>query len=377
MAKPKSLDTSSPLHVASGKALSIAEFEQLFCTLASEKRAYVPVLWRGPPGIGKTMSMGRCAKMLGLTLAPLEFAHCAEEDAGGIPVRDAVTGQVVRLPIGPIRTASTTASLLFLDEVSRANEVKQGALLTLINERRAGDFALHPDTVVVLAANGTDSVGAFKLIDAMMNRIVIIDALPTTEEVCDYLRALGGDEDVFAVALRDMAIDWAATAERTPQLIQIVPAPGTVDNGEQWPSPRMCEKAVRGLAALTAAGASFRAQRAFLSGAVSEAVATAYFAVRSLRDNLPTAAEIAADPKKAKLPGTIDTAVAVMALVEQAGLRDHDAAWVYADRITQFEDIRVALGKRLTANVKATSKEAIKARVHMLSSQVQAVRHGL
>lgn len=370
-------NTQTPLSGPSQKALTIAEFEQLFVTLASNRQAYVPILWRAPPGIGKTQTYGRISAAMSLELAPLEFAHCAEEDAGGIPVRDAASGQVVRLPIGPIARASARACLLFLDEVSRANEIKQGALLTLINERRAGDFALHPQTIVALAANGTDSTGAFKLIDAMQNRIVIIDALPSVEEVCDYLRGLGEaaseSQDPYAVALRDMAIDWAATAERTPQLIQIVPSPGTVDNGEQWPSPRMCEKAVRALAQLQLAGAPLRVQHTVLSGAVSEPVANAYFAVRSLRDSLPTAAEICADPKKAKVPTTIETAVAVMALVEQAGMRQPDAAWIYAQRI-KFDDISVALGKRLTARVPATSKEAKAARVEMLKSQITAVR---
>lgn len=375
MAK-KPLDTSNPLYGASGAALSITEFEQLFLSLAKNRRAYRPMAWRGPGGIGKTETFGRIAKTLTLTPAPLEFAHCAEEDAGGIPVRDTVTGQVTRLPIGPIRIASEQPALLFLDEVSRANEVKQGALLTLINERRAGDFRLHPETIVALAFNGTENVGAFKLIDVLANRITVIDALPTLEEVCNYLRALGDpeSEDPYEVQLRDMGIDWAATAERVPQLIQITPAPGTIDNGDQYPSPRACVGVVKGQAQLLIEGMSYRQQHAKMAGDVSPAVANAYFAVRALRDNLPTAVEIAAEPEKAKLPGTIDTAVAVMALVEQAGMRDADAAWVYADRITQFEDIRVALGKRLTMKVKATTSKGIQSRLRMLSSQAKAVR---
>lgn len=362
--------------------LSIAEFEQLFLSMARNRRAYTPLMWRGPPGTGKSQTMRRLAQALSLTLAPLEFAHCAEEDAGGIPVRDAVSGQVTRLPIGPIHTASTRPSLLFLDEVSRANEVKQGALLTLINERRAGDFMLHPESIVSLAANGTDSTGAFKLIDTMMNRIVIVDALPTLEEVYSYQRALGSVEQgasEYDVALRDMGIDWAATAERTPNMIQIEPPPGAIDNGEQWPSPRMCEKAILGLAQMNLEGIAPKIQKIWLSGAVSPVVANAYFAVRALRDNLPTAKMICDDPKNAKLPGTVETAVAVMALVEQAGQRNHDAAWIYANRIkgNQLDDIRVALAKRLTAKVPAKSKEALDARVHMIASQAGAVRSAL
>jgi hypothetical protein len=358
------------------RPMTISEFESMFLSLSSDQRAYVPLLWRGPVGIGKTASFKRLAQQRSLTFAPLEFAHCAEEDAGGIPVRDEQTGQVVRLPIGPIRLASQQPSLLFLDEVSRANEVKQGALLTLINERRAGDFALHPSTIVALAANGTSSTGAFKLIGAMMNRIVIVDALPSLEEVYAYLRTLGGDADPFEVALRDMAIDWAATAERTPQLVQIEPPPGVEENGEQHPSPRMCEKAVRGMAKLQMDGMPVSVLRRFLEGAVSAPVSNAYFAVRSLRDNLPTAKEICDDPKGAKLPSTIETAVAAMALVEQAGLRDHDAAWIYANRMKQ-DDIRVALGKRLTSKIKAVSPEAIKARIGLVASQATAVRSAM
>lgn len=356
--------------------MTIAEFEQVFMSLASDLRSYVPVLWRGPIGVGKTATVGRLAHALGRRLAPLEFAHCAEEDAGGIPVRDAVTGQVVRLPIGPLRTASEEPTLLFLDEVSRANEVKQGALLTLINERRAGDFTLHKDTIVALAANGTDAVGAFKLIDALNNRVITLDAQPSLEEVFVYLRSLGGDKDPFDIALRDMAIDWAATAERTPSLVQIEPPPGAAETGEQHPSPRMCEKACRALAKMQLDGLSPLLQRRVLAGAVSDVVANAYFAVRLLRDNLPSAKEICDDPKKAKLPMSIETAAAAMALIEQAGLRSPDAAWVYASRLKQ-DDIRVAVSKRLTARVAAHSREAIEARVSLMASSASAVRSAM
>lgn len=354
--------------------INIAQFESMFISLAKNPRAYRPQLWRGPPGIGKTATFARIARTLGLTLAPLEFAHCAEEEGAGIPVRDEKTGQVVRLPLGPLLLAQQQPCLLFFDEVSRANEVKQGSLLTLVNERRAGDFRLHPQTVVALAANGTESNGAFKLIDALANRVAIIDAMPNNEEVCNYLRTLGDPQgDAYDVALHDAALDWAATSERTPNMIQIEPPPGQIENGEQYPSPRQCENVCATMAQLTIDKMPVRLLHAQVAGLVSGPVAMAYFAVRALRDHLPTVAEICRDPKTALLPATIEAAAAAMALVEQAAARNPEAGWVYAERFQQ-EDIRVALGKRMTGTVRADTKAARDARGALVSSQVKAVR---
>lgn len=327
-------------------------------------------LWIGPPGIGKTEAAHDLALAIAQILGPrmlstgladprkspdapfptfdlcsLEVAHCAEEDIGGIPVRDTASGEVKRLPMGPLHRASTHASVLHLDEVSRASTTKQGTLLTVTNEGRAGDFSLNPWSRVLLAANGAESTGSHTIIEALLNRCLVIQIVPKVDEALAYLINRVGDP---SSTLRELAIDYALTAQKAPGLIETEPPPNASESGLQWASPRAIVKALKVFDQSLQNKRTGEVLFAGLAGYIGKEAAGRYISIRKIREHLPSVEEIVANPKAAKVPekDNVEAGIGVMGLVGVAASRNPDAAWIYNSRMLGPESKR-ALSKML------------------------------
>jgi len=351
--------------------------------------------WIGKPGIGKTSVAEDLALSVSQLLAPdliarkalvdprpdgqglfpafdlaaLEAAHCADEDIGGIPVRDSVSGAIQRLPIGPLRRASAHPSILFFDEVSRASSQKQGTMLTVTNEGRAGDFVLHPGSRVLLAANGAESTGAHTIIEALLNRCLLIEIVPDVDEFLNYLMSRVGLE---GSTLRELAIDYAMTAKKAPGLVEMDPPANASESGLQWASPRAIVKALKVFDQSLKNKRSGDVLFAGLAGYMGKEAAGKYIAIRKIRDRLPSVDEIAANPKGAKVPEAGDTEanIGLMGLVGVAASRNPDAAWLYNSRI-QGAESAVALTRMLCA-FPPKSPEGLRTKMTLLGKVGQA-----
>lgn len=144
----------------------------------------IPILYVGPPGIGKT------AKVLA------EFDHveilllsaCTEEDIAGIPyLLDPAPGSDRR---GEGRTMpafiqrlrehaakySTARRCLFLDEMDKARREVVDTLLSLVQSPAL--FGLPLDCAIVSAANPPAWGGGDGISPAMASRFAIVDAVP-------------------------------------------------------------------------------------------------------------------------------------------------------------------------------------------------------
>jgi len=335
-----------------------------------------PILM-GPPGIGKTEAMytlsteqvlSTAGESIRRQLACLEVAHGADEDTGGIPVRDPATGQVIRLPIGPLRLWSERPTLLLLDEVSRAQTQRQGTLLTITQEGRAGDFVKHADSRCVLAANGTDSAGAHQIIDTLINRCPVVEVHGDAGEVREYLRTrVGGPGS----SLNMLAVDYAATAERAGNLIQCEPPAGAAETGAPWASPRAIVKALKLFDSALRANLTGDTLFAALAGMIGKEVAGAWLAIRKVRDRVPTADEIERQPLLAKVPdvGDVDAHVGLLGVVAMVGAGKPgaaDSAWLYTSRI-QSNDFRAATTRQILKYAPVT-KDGLAARSKLLGA---------
>ena len=359
--------------------LSLKEAAQLTLDAWLSDPRTAPI-WLGDPGIGKTFRAAQLVNELAGLLAPrlealypgrgymdpttglptawefapLEIAHGADEDVGGIPVRDAKTGAVLRLPIGPIRRCSERPGVLFFDEISRAGAQKQGCCLTLTNEGRAGDFALNLGTRVMLAANGTDQSGTHSIIDTLLNRCLVIEVEADADEFREYLRANVGTP---GSSLRELAIDFAATSEKAPGLIQLKMPPGATESGLLWASPRAIEKALKVFDVSLAAGRQGHMLFASLAGLIGNEAAGVYMSVRKVRERLPSPTEIEQNPKGALVPGESDAEanIGTLGLVNIVATRNPDSAWLYAGRLANKE-CGTALAKGLLRYVPKTDE---------------------
>lgn len=357
---------------------------------AWESDPHTAPLWLGDPGIGKTAVaasiVGQLAARLAPRLealypkagymnletgapapwafAPLEVAHGADEDIGGIPVRDAVTGAVMRLPIGPIRRCSVGPGVLFLDEISRAGAQKQGCTLTITNEGRAGDFALNAGSRVLLAANGLEQSGTHTIIDALLNRCLVIEVQADVEEFREYLSSNVGAP---GSTLRELAIDFSATAEKAPGLIEVKMPEGATEAGKLWASPRAIEKALKVFDTSLRNGRSGELLFASLAGLIGKDAAGVYMNVRKVRERLPSPKEIETDPKNAKVPGEgdVEANVGCLGLVNIVASRNANAAWLYAGRIKSRESA-TALAKGMLRYV-PTSPEALRTKFTLMA----------
>lgn len=319
------------------RAVNLTEMRAL---ILAALNANTPINLIGAPGIGKTEIVGAIAQSMGIPLYSLILSQIDPSDIGGIPVP--TNGAIVRMPIGPIRDAGQVPGILFLDEASQASPAIQGGALTLINERRAGDFRLHPDTRIVLGMNPPDSAAnGNELAPPFQNRIIHVEVCPELSEVQAYLFALGAEGS----ALRTLASDYAATLESSPRLLQVDPPSGVASSGQRWASPRMI---VRGLTMCAQLDSDSQLFGIALSGAIGEESAGAYLAIRKVRDRLPKATDILNDPKNSKVPGPddVDACVASLGVLAEVAQKDVSAGWVWADRM-QNPEIQIAAGKTL------------------------------
>jgi MoxR-like ATPase len=289
-----------------------------------------PINLMGPPGIGKSAVVEMVSKKLDLIFQPLILSLCDPTDIGGFPV--ATSGKIDRLPLGPIKRACQEACLLFLDELTCASPAVQGAALRLVYEGWAGDERLHPGTRIVAAANPPDQAsGGWELSLPLLSRMTQIQMRPLHAEVQEYFFNLGAPGS----ALRNVAVDFAATIEMAPELVVIDPPAGSATSGKAWGNPRSWERGLR-IAATALEHSELDSSAVFaacLSGNVGDDGAAAWLTIRKVRHSLPSIKEVLKDPMGAKLPKDVNGAIAVLGVIAQVCQVDPCPAWVYADRL--------------------------------------------
>jgi hypothetical protein len=310
---------------------------------------------KGPPGIGKSSIIFQVAKALGYECYTLIASQCDPTDLGGIPV--AKDGAITRAPLRAIRAIRDSKCLLFLDEITQAPPSVQAACMQGVLEGVWGDTVMHPESRVLLACNPSDqAAGGYDLALPLINRTMIVDFLPEPPEVIAYLKTLA-DADQGCPFLASYALELALTIENTtPGLLQLEPPRGASVNATNWGTPRAW---VRGLEFLAGCaedgipemiGTGPQAQinhtiLAGLSGLVGEAQAGGFLAIYKIRQTLPSAEEIRANPKGAKLPDSWQVGFAALGILANVAKADPCSAWIYADRLQP--EVKAGAGKVL------------------------------
>lgn len=114
----------------------------------------LPVLVWGPPGIGKSSIVREVFETRGYAVRDVRLAQIDETELFGLPrlVEDG-DGQRVSYTRPWIVPDGSVPTVLFLDELNRASRRTLAAALSLILDRRVGDWPLPDNTIVIGACN--------------------------------------------------------------------------------------------------------------------------------------------------------------------------------------------------------------------------------
>lgn len=334
------------------------------------------VLLIGDPGVGKSAICAKVAAEIQMPFFTLLGSTLDPTDIGGLPMRAEDGKRVLRLPLDEIYQCAHAPGVLFLDEISAAPGPVQAALLRLILERVAGNVHLHPDTRIVAACNPPEQAPAgFELSAPLMGRMSVVNFRPTDDEVIDFLRTLGDDQDAASPmdkAIREEAMLFAAVANVTPELLQIDIPKHCVNGGQPWASPRSCERMIRARAAAAVIGMNLLGDAVFAitAGSMGERAATVYNGVVRMITELPSVDDIIANPANCACPADKAKQVAALGLMPRIAQKNLWAAYIYATRLTREFSLAahkalIPMSKYQPAITDKLTKEGIAARAKL------------
>jgi hypothetical protein len=113
----------------------------------------VPTIVWGGTGVGKTTVLSQLAGALGRNFHLLIGSTHLPEDFSGYPDADREAGVIRMLPTHWVDRFRDGAGFLLLDEFTCVPPTTMAAELSLITERRVGDYTLPESTIIVAAAN--------------------------------------------------------------------------------------------------------------------------------------------------------------------------------------------------------------------------------
>lgn len=184
-----------PISIAAVKAALIEQFADPVL------RRRASMLW-GTRGVGKSSVVRQVAEHFGVPLVDLRLTTIEPVDIRGAIYADDVQGKTVWFPPEFLPTPDLPAGILFLDELTAADQRLQISAYSLILDRRVGNYHL-PDGWQVIAAGNASFHGAVShdmgtaladrmfhfnvqtVIDAFLAHAVVMDFAP---EVMAYLK---------------------------------------------------------------------------------------------------------------------------------------------------------------------------------------------
>ena len=113
----------------------------------------VPTIVWGGTGVGKTTVISQLAKALDRNFHLLIGSTHLPEDFSGYPDADRELGVIRMMPTQWVDAFKDGSGFLLLDEFTCVPQTTMAAELSLITERRVGDYTLPESTIIVAAAN--------------------------------------------------------------------------------------------------------------------------------------------------------------------------------------------------------------------------------
>lgn len=321
----------------------------------------LPMLFWGPPGVGKTAAVDRTTRAAGLPLEVVLASIREPADFAGLPI---VTEGGVRLaaPDWARRLATHGRGAAFLDEVSTATPATQAALLRVVLDRVVGDCALPPGVRILAAANPPEqAAGGWDLAPPLAMRFLHVQySAPSVDDWSAWavgqaapLPVAAGPAGSVPVTASPADIE-AAVAKKWPGarawatgLVAgflrrrgglIAPdRPADHPCWQGWPSPRTWELGICALAGARVHGLSESERDVLVDGCIGQG-AGGEFAAWIAEADLPDPVAILAGNATWKPDRTRpDVALAVLSAIAGAAIdakkpdrrKDFATAWTY------------------------------------------------
>ena len=248
----------------------------------------VPLL-KGSPGTGKSSIMYAIAKSRNLKLIDIRLAQIDEVELNGFPDLSGDKATYKQFDIFPTEGDTPPEGydgwLLFFDELTSADKVKQGAAYKIILDRMVGQESLHEKALCVAAGNLlSDKAVVNNMSTAMQSRLIHIN--------------MGVDKDKW--------VDWAIQSgidNRVISFIEYQPSnlhkfdPSHQDDTfacqRTW---EFCSRLIKPYKEL------HHSKLALLAGTISEGVAREFKAFCELSEGLIKFEDIMLDPAATKVP---------------------------------------------------------------------------
>jgi MoxR-like ATPase len=276
-----------PVSIAAAKAALIEQYADR--TL----RRRASMLW-GPRGVGKSSIVRQLAEHFGVPLVDLRLTTIEPVDIRGAIYADDVLAKTVWFPPEFLPTAEQPDGILFLDELTAADQRLQISAYSLILDRRVGHYRL-PDGWQVVAAGNASFHGAVShdMGTALADRMFHFNVQTVVDAFLAHALARGFAPEVMAyLKVRPDKLDDTQAQLAGDHLVGA--------------SPRGWED----ISNVLKSGLSESAKRVFVQGRIGNANAAEFFGVlREIQagaDVLKLLAARPGDETTALLPKTLD-----------------------------------------------------------------------
>lgn len=155
------------------------------------RHSKIPIMFLSNPGAGKTSLMNAMNAKVGIGMKAIAPSHYSADDFQGFQFKNELdNGEVMMSRLLPAwfvdlrKLADTHEEVsLFLDEITTANAELQAAYLTVIFDRRVGEYKI-PDNVNIYAAGNFSSNlnHEFDISAPLWTRFMLLNLIPKPEE---------------------------------------------------------------------------------------------------------------------------------------------------------------------------------------------------
>lgn len=302
--------------------VKVGEFKNVIesaFSLARDKGQYVPLMFWGPPGVGKSASVKQATEELGIGLIDLRLSLFNPVDLRGLPTVDREAKKAVWLSpeFLPDPSVHGEQGILFLDEINLAPQSVMSAAYQLILDRALGGYKVPDGWIIVAAGNRVDdNPNVTKMPAPLANRLIHFEIPnPDPDEWRTWAMRHGLAEEVVSFI------------GKFPNKLFVLPK----NNEKSWSSPRSWAHA----SMLYSIG-----QR--IDGAVGNASAGEFYAYLDVYKDMPDVDKIMKG-EETKVPKNKDVLWAlIIAMVYRAKPEYLDNVFAYISQLDkEFEVLAI------------------------------------